>query len=51
MFAYFREFEEVGEKYEMKHGTFRNNISKLRKAGAVELAFRSKPSNNIVQLN
>jgi hypothetical protein len=37
-------FEINGEKYEMNHGTFRNNISKLRKAGEVELAFRSKPA-------
>jgi hypothetical protein len=28
----------------MKDGTFRNNISKLRKAGEVELAFRSRPA-------
>jgi hypothetical protein len=39
-----RKFEINGEKYEMNHGTFRNNISKLRKAGVVELAFRSKPA-------
>jgi len=26
-------FEINGEKYEMDHGTFRNNISKLRKSG------------------
>ena len=28
----------------MKDGTFRNNISKLRKAGEVELAFKSRPA-------
>ena len=28
----------------MKDGTFRNNISKLRKSGVVELAFRSRPA-------
>jgi hypothetical protein len=27
----------------MNHGTFRNNISKLRKAGEIEIAFKSKP--------
>ena len=43
-FVDFREFEVGGEKYEMDHGTFRNNISALRKAGEVELAFRSKPA-------
>ena len=43
-FADFREFEIGGEKYQMKDGTFRNNISKLRKAGEVELAFRSRPA-------
>src|SRR2546423_6925273 len=42
-FADFREFEKGGEKYQMKDGTFRNNISKLRKAGEVELAFRARP--------
>jgi hypothetical protein len=39
-----RKFEINGEKYEMDHVTFRNNISALRKAGEVELAFRSKPA-------
>jgi hypothetical protein len=29
-FADFREFEIGGEKYQMKDGTFRNNISKLK---------------------
>jgi hypothetical protein len=43
-FVDFRAFEVAGEKYEMKDGTFRNNISKLRKVGVVELAFRSKPA-------
>ena len=40
----FREFEIGGKKYQMKDGTFRNNISKLRKAGEVELAFKSRPA-------
>ena len=43
-FVDFRAFEVAGEKYEMNHGTFRNNISKLRKVGVVELAFKSKPA-------
>ena len=43
-FADFREFEIGGKKYQMKDGTFRNNISKLRKAGEVELAFKSRPA-------
>ena len=43
-FADFREFEIAGQKYQMKDGTFRNNISKLRKSGVVELAFRSRPA-------
>jgi hypothetical protein len=43
-FVDFREFKVGGEKYEMNHGIFRNNISALRKAGEVELAFRSKPA-------
>ncbi|MGA7043861.1 MAG: hypothetical protein WBY71_09355 [Nitrososphaeraceae archaeon] len=38
------EFEIGGKKYQMKDGTFRNNISKLRKAGEVELAFKSRPA-------
>ena len=42
--ADFREFEIAGQKYHMKDGTFRNNISKLRKSGEVELAFRSRPA-------
>jgi len=37
------EFEIGGEKYQMNDGTFRNNISKLRETGEVELAFRSRP--------
>jgi hypothetical protein len=41
-FADFREFEIGGEKYEMRHGTFRNNISRLMKEGEVELAFKSR---------
>jgi hypothetical protein len=43
-FADFREFEVGGEKYHMTEGTFRNNISGLRKTGEVEPAFRSKPA-------
>src|SRR5689334_9697874 len=43
-FADFREFEVGGEKYHMTEGTFRNNISELRKTGEVEPAFRSKPA-------
>src|SRR5215467_10531308 len=43
-FADFREFEVAGQKYHMTDGTFRNNIFKLRKSGAVELAFRSRPA-------
>jgi DNA-binding transcriptional ArsR family regulator len=39
-----RKFEVNGEKYQMKDGTFRNKISALKKAGVVELAFRSKPA-------
>jgi len=39
-FADFREFEIGGKKYQMKHGTFRNNISRLKKRGEVELAFQ-----------
>ena len=35
--------EVGGKKYGMKHGTFRNNISKLRKAGKVEPAFKFRP--------
>jgi hypothetical protein len=42
-FVDFKEFEINGEKHQMNHGTFRNNISALRKTGEVELAFRSKP--------
>jgi len=33
-----------GQKYHMKDGTFRNNISKLRESGEVELGFRSRPA-------
>jgi hypothetical protein len=44
LFADFREFEIGGKKCQMKDGMFRNNISKLRKTGEVELAFKSRPS-------
>jgi len=43
-FADFREFEIGGKKYQMKHGAFRNNISRLTKRGEVERAFKSRPS-------
>ena len=43
-FADFREFEIGGKKYQMKDGTFRNYISKLRKAGEVEFEFKSRPA-------
>lgn len=43
-FADFREFEIAGQKYCMKDATFRNFISKLRRSGVVELAFRSRPA-------
>jgi hypothetical protein len=43
-FADFRQFEVRGEKYEMSHGVFRNNICKLQKAGIVKRAFPSKPA-------
>ena len=39
-----RNFEINGKKYQMNHGTIRNNISKLKKSGVIELAFRSKPA-------
>jgi hypothetical protein len=38
------EFEIGGKKYQMKHGAFRNNISRLMKRGEVERAFKSRPS-------
>ncbi len=40
----FLSFEIEGKNYIMKHGTFRNKISKLRKLGIVELDCRSVPS-------
>jgi hypothetical protein len=43
-FGDFAEFEVLGEHYRMEHGTFRNIISKLKKAGQVKLAFRSNPA-------
>lgn len=39
----FRKFEVGGKKCSMTDGTFRNNISKLRKSGYVEKAFKSRP--------
>jgi hypothetical protein len=38
-----REFDVEGASYHMTDGTFRNIVSKLKKAGQVELAFKSKP--------
>jgi hypothetical protein len=38
------EFEVGGKKYQMGHGTFRNNILRLKKRGEVELAFKSRPA-------
>jgi hypothetical protein len=35
-FVDFRRFELNCEAYEMKHGTFRNNIVALKKAGEVD---------------
>ena|SRR5215831_17301767 len=40
----FREFEIAGQKHHMTDGTFRNLISKLKKSGEVELAYRSRPA-------
>ena len=40
----FAEFEIGGQLYKMGHGVFRNNISKLKKTGEIELAFGSKPA-------
>ncbi len=37
----FIEFEVNGKEYHMAHGTFRNTISHLMKAGIVEIAYRS----------
>ena len=37
-------FEINGEEYGMKHGTFRNKISKLIKSGKVEVSYRSGPT-------
>src|SRR3569833_1082124 len=40
----FAQFEVCGQDYKMSHGTFRNNISRLKKAGDIELAFGSQPA-------
>jgi hypothetical protein len=40
----FAEFEICGQNYKMNHGTFRNNISRLKKQGEIEVAFDSKPA-------
>jgi hypothetical protein len=37
----FRSFSVQGEKYTMKHGTFRNKISRLVRHGITELEFKS----------
>jgi hypothetical protein len=37
----FRSFSVQGEKYTMKHGTFRNKISRLVRHGIAELEFKS----------
>ena len=43
-FADFREFEVGAKKYQTGYGTFRNNISRLKKKGEVERAFKSRPA-------
>jgi hypothetical protein len=43
-YADFMEFEVCGQKHKMSYGTFRNNISKLKKARVVKAAFNSKPA-------
>jgi hypothetical protein len=40
----FLHFEVDGREYKMKHGTFRNKISSLRKKGEVELSYVSGPA-------
>jgi hypothetical protein len=40
----FAEFEAGGQTHKMTHGTFRNYISKLKKAGNVKLVSSSKPA-------
>jgi hypothetical protein len=40
----FAEFEVGGQTYKMTHGTFRNYISELKKAGTVKLVCSSKPA-------
>jgi hypothetical protein len=40
----FAEFEVGGQPYKISHGTFRNYISRLKKAGETELAVGSKPA-------
>ena len=37
----FLRFKVNGNEYSMTHGTFRNNISRLRKSGEVELSYYS----------
>lgn len=43
-FRDFLYFEVDGREYKMKHGTFRNKISSLRKKGEVELSYVSNPA-------
>jgi hypothetical protein len=40
----FLHFEVDEREYKMKHGTFRNKISRLRKKGEVELSYVSGPA-------
>jgi hypothetical protein len=40
----FAEFEICEQNYKMNHGTFRNNISRPKKEGEIEVAFGSKPA-------
>lgn len=44
MYLDFKSFEVNGKTYNMGHGTFRNKVSKLIKAGIVELYCRSNPN-------
>jgi hypothetical protein len=43
-FCDFLDFEVDGKKYSMTHGTFRNKISKLVRAGYLELQYNSGPA-------
>jgi hypothetical protein len=46
--ADFRDFEIGSKKYQLGYRTFRNNISRLKKRGELELAFKSRPSFSIL---